>query len=188
MRPLDLDCADSIASIWQILMKLCSFGLIGVALGITLSMHQINGSDWLGLTMMTMGTAFLAAAKHALGKAHTFTGQYLAKTQLTRGIYSITRNPLYFGVLLCELGGGLFVVHQLLLLSPEYYRSWLSILAIPLFYAMSFNWIMAMCESHQLERCFGEEYRRYSAQVPFLFPSIRRFVALRKEQTHDRCS
>ena len=40
------------------------------------------------------------AAKRALGKAHTFTGQYLERPELvTRGVYSITRNPLYFGVL-----------------------------------------------------------------------------------------
>jgi protein-S-isoprenylcysteine O-methyltransferase Ste14 len=180
---------DFVASIWQVFMKVCSFSLIGVALGITFSVHRINVSDWMGLTIMTTGTAFVAAARHALGEAHTFTGQYRAKPQLvTRGIYSITRNPLYFGVLQCELGAALFVIHQLPMLSPKNYRYWLSILAVPLLYVVSFNWIMAMCESHYLERYFGDEYRRYRAQVPFLFPSIRLFVALRKEQNHDRCN
>jgi protein-S-isoprenylcysteine O-methyltransferase Ste14 len=55
-----------------------------------------------------------------------------------------------------------------------------------LFYAVSFNWIMAVCESGYLERHFGEEYRRYRAQVPFVFPVIRSLIAVRKELSNDR--
>ena len=96
---------DFVAPVWQKLMKFCSFLLVGVAVWITLSVRQLNATEWLDLALMASGTAFVAAAKHALGKAHTFTGQYLEKPILvTRGIYAFIRNPLYFGVLQCELG------------------------------------------------------------------------------------
>ena len=85
---------DFVAPVWQKLMKFCSFLLVGSAVWITSSVRQLNASDWLDLAVMASGTAFVAAAKHALGKAHTFTGQYLEKPMLvTRGIYAITRNP-----------------------------------------------------------------------------------------------
>lgn len=166
---------DFVALVWQKLMKFCSFLLVGVAVWITLSVRQLNATEWLDLALMASGTAFVAAAKHALGKAHTFTGQYLEKPKLvTRGIYAFTRNPLYFGVLQCELGASLLVIHQTPGLLPRIYLYWLSVLAMPaLLYAVSFNWVMAVCESRYLESIFGEEYRRYCAEVPFFVPWIR---------------
>src|SRR3989442_1346910 len=152
---------DFVAPVWQMLMKFCSYLLVCGAIWITLSIRQVNASDWLDLAVMASGTAFVVAAKHALGKAHTFTGQYLKKPRLvTRGAYAMTRNPLYFGVLQCELGASLFVIHQAPILSPQSYPYWLGVLAVALFYAVLFNWIMAACESRYLEHYFDEEYRR----------------------------
>ena len=165
---------DFVTLAWQRLMKFCSFLLVGAAVWITFSVRQLNAVDWLDLALIASGTAFVAAAKHTLGKAHTFTGQYLEKPMLvTRGIYAITRNPLYFGVLQCELGASLFVIHQAPRLLPQRYLYWLVVLAAALLYAVSFNWIMAARESRYLERYFGEEYRRYCAAVPFFIPWIR---------------
>jgi steroid 5-alpha reductase family enzyme len=166
---------DFTLSAWQTLMKFCSFLLVGVAVWITFSVHQVNAGDWLDLAVMASGTAFVAAAKRGLGKAHTFTGQYLEKPMLvTRGIYAITRNPLYFGVLQCELGASLFVIHQAPELLPQTYLYWLGFITVALLYAVSFNWTMAVRESRYLESYFGKEYRRYSAEVPFFIPWIRR--------------
>ena len=165
---------DFVTGPWQKLMKFCSFLLVGATVWITFSVRHLNASDWLDLAVMASGTAFVAAAKHALGKAHTFTGQYLEKPLLvTRGIYAITRNPLYFGVLQCELGASMFVIHQAPGQLPETYLYWLGFLAVALIYAVSFNWIMAVCESRYLESCFGEEYRRYCVEAPFFIPRIR---------------
>ena len=58
-------------------------------------------------------------------------------------------------------------------LLPQSYHYALGILAVALLYAVSFNWIMAVYESRYLERYFGEEYRRYGADVPFVIPLIR---------------
>ena len=165
---------DFVAPAWQTLVKLCSFSLVGAFVWFTVSVRQVNTGDWLDLAVMASGTTFVMAAKRALGKAHTFTGQYLERPELvTRGVYSITRNPLYFGVLQCELGASLFVVHQAATLRPQVYPYWIGILAAVLLYVVVFNWNMAIREACYLRRYFGEEYRRYSGNVPFIFPVIR---------------
>ena len=169
---------DFVSVAWQTLMKLLSFMLIGAFVGITLLLSQVMAADWLALAVIASGTAFIAAAKRSLGSVHTFTGQYLEKPGLvTQGVYATTRNPLYFGVLQCELGASMLIVLKAPLLWPESHPYWLGALGAALLYALSFNWIMAVHEARRLERHFGEQYRRYRADVPFLFPLIR----LRKE-------
>ena len=95
----------------------------------------------------------------------------------------MTRNPLYFGVLQCEVGAAMFVVHQapILLPGPQYL---IGVLTIALLYAVSFNWNMAKREAGYMHRHFGEEYQRYRNRVPFVFPLITpliRLLRLRKE-------
>lgn len=159
---------------WQTLMKICAFSLIGGFIWLALSMKEPAPIDWLGLAFMVSGTAFVAAAKRALGKTHTFTGQYLENPRLvTSGVYAITRNPLYFGVFQCELGALLCAVHQLPILLPHGYPFWLAAFCLALFYAVLFNLTMALREARQLERQFGEPYCRYRASVPFLVPFLR---------------
>ena len=129
--------------------------------------------DWLGLGLMLSGTAFVAAAKSALGKTHTFTGQYMDKPQLvTHGVYAFTRNPLYFGVFLCELGVLLCAVHQVPMLLPQSYAYWLGAFGLALLYAVAFNLAMASREASQLEHQFGDDYRHYRSRVPFLIPTL----------------
>ncbi len=169
---------DFAAPVWQTLMKLCSFLLVGAFLWIALSTHQVSLGDWLDLAVMISGTTFVTAAKNELGRAHTFTGQYLANPRLvTTGVYAITRNPLYFGVLQCEVGASLLVVHHGTVLFPRSYPYGLSILAVALLYAVFFNWYMAVHEARYLLRYFGEEYRRYRTDVPFAVP----LIGLRKD-------
>jgi len=165
---------DFIAPAWQVLMKLCSFALLGGFGWIALAMHAPSPLDWLGLASMASGTAFVAAAKRALGKTHSFTGQYLEHPQLvTHGVYAITRNPLYFGVFQCELGAVLCVAHQVPALLPQAYPYWLSAFGAALAYAVAFNWGMALREARQLECCFGDAYCRYRTAVPFLVPTFK---------------
>ena len=131
---------DFVAQAWQRLMKICSFSLIALFIWIVLLMKEAGAMDWLCLTVMTIGTAFVCAAKGGLGKAHTFSGQCLEKPILvTRGIYSRTRNPLYLGVLLCEIGASLFVLHQAPIVFPYTRLFWLSLFLPALLYAVGFN-------------------------------------------------
>ncbi len=162
---------DFVGRGWQGLMKLCAFGLIAGFAWAVAGAGEVRAIDWIGLALAASGTAFVAAAKRALGSAHTFTGQCLERPQLvTHGIYARTRNPLYFGVFQCELGALLVVAHQALAQSPYGDAWWLAAFAGALAYAVAFNWNMARREARYLEHCFGANYRRYAAQVPFLLP------------------
>ncbi len=163
-----------VAPVWQRLMKVCAFSLIGGFVWLALSITHVAFVDWIGLVFMLAGTGFVVAAKMALGKTHTFTGQFLECPQLvTHGVYAITRNPLYLGVFLCEFGAFLCALHQVPILLPEHYPYWLAAFSLALFYAVSFNWTMAGREARQLERHFGEPYRRYRSSVPFLVPLLK---------------
>ena len=165
---------------WQVLMKACSFSLIVAfvafiaVIGITSPVHEMQAADWLGLVVMLTGTACVMAAKRALGRSHTFTGEYLERPKLvTWGIYRFTRNPLYLGVFLCEVGASMVVVGRAPTVWPQAHLPWLAVLALPLIYAIAFNLSMAFREARYLRRYFGEDYLRYSEAVPFLVPSIR---------------
>jgi protein-S-isoprenylcysteine O-methyltransferase Ste14 len=165
---------DFVAPIWQALLKLCAFSLTVAFAGIAMSATHTSAIDWSALAMMAAGTAFVVAAKRALGNAHTFTGQFLGKPRLvTHGVFALTRNPLYFGVFLCEAGAALFVAHQAPELFPLSHPYGFAALAMALAYAVAFNWSMALNEARYLQDCFGDAYRQYQARVPFLIPSIR---------------
>lgn len=163
-----------VAPVWQSLMKFSSFALIAGFTWIAFSVRQLDMTDWLSVAALAAGTAFIVAAKRALGAVHTFTGQYLDQPGLVmHGVYAMTRNPLYFGVFLCESGAVLFMLHQAPALLPESYPYWLTVLAWALAYAVAFNLDMAVNEARYLQECFGDDYRNYQARVPFLIPSIR---------------
>ena len=163
-----------VAPVWQRLMKGCAFLLIGGFVWLALSMTQAAFADWIGLLFMFAGTSFVMAAKAALGRSHTFTGQYLERPRLvTNGVYAVTRNPLYFGVFLCEFGAFLCALHQVPILLPQHYPYSLAAFGLALLYAVSFNWTMARREARQLECHFGEPYRRYRLSVPFLVPWLK---------------
>ncbi len=160
-----------ITPFWQMLMKLLSFALIAAFVYGVWSVRFPGAVDYLALVLMASGTGFVAAAKQVLGKAHTFTGQYLRKPDLiTHGVYAVTRNPLYFGVFQCEIGASLFLLHQAPAVWPQSWPYWLCGLAAALVYVVSFNLRMAVHEAVYLENVFGDRYRHYRARVPFLIP------------------
>jgi protein-S-isoprenylcysteine O-methyltransferase Ste14 len=164
---------DFVPPLWQALMKTCSFALISAFMWIAYSVKQLHLIDWLSLAALVGGSAFVVAAKRALGAAHTFTGQYLEQPRLVmHGIYARTRNPLYFGVFMCEFGACIFMLHQVPVLLPQTYVYWLSGCAAALVYVIAFNWNMARCEARYLHERFGDAYRQYQSRVPFLIPSI----------------
>lgn len=162
---------DFVSPVWQFIMKFSSFLLIGAFVWIAFQIQQINAIDWLSLLLTICGTAIVTMARTTLGKAHTFTGQCLEKPELvTQGVYRFTRNPLYFGVFLCEIGASLLVLHQVPNLYPHNYQYVLIGLSAALLYAVIFNVKMAIREANYLESCFGEAYRQYRSSVPFLIP------------------
>jgi predicted metal-dependent hydrolase/protein-S-isoprenylcysteine O-methyltransferase Ste14 len=164
-----------VAPAWQRLHKLSALVLIGGFAWLIAAMYRPDAIDWLALTLGAVGTGFVVAGKRTLGDAHTFAGQHKERPRLvTSGVYAVTRNPLYLGVFLSELWMLLVTLHQLPVLWPASYGYGLGPLGAALAYAVWFNAAMAIREASQLERCFGDAYRRYRSAVPFLIPSLRR--------------
>ena len=164
-----------VATRWLTLMKLLSFSLIACFAAVLVSLQDVGFGDWLCLVLMASGTAFIVAAKRTLHTAHTFTGQYLNTPQLvTRGVYSLTRNPLYLGVFQCEIAAAIIVFRHAEALWPTASVPMLWILTFALLYVVAFNLKMARLESRYLNKFFGQAYTAYSACTPFLFPSFSR--------------
>ncbi len=92
------------------------------------------------------------------------TNRQRADVLNTTGLYSIVRNPLYVGNYLILLG--------VTLLS----QNWeLILINTTLFLAVYVPIIMV--EERFLLETFGDRFRRYSAKVPCLVPSLRRWIA-----------
>jgi len=71
------DAQRFVAPVWQTLMKFCSFSLIVAFAAVVIHVTEPETIDWVSLSLLAVGTAFVVAAKYALGVAHTFTGQFL---------------------------------------------------------------------------------------------------------------
>jgi protein-S-isoprenylcysteine O-methyltransferase Ste14 len=90
------------------------------------------------------------------------TKRQLAETLNTTGMYSVTRNPLYFGNFFTMLGVILFV------------RSWwlclISVLTFWLYYKR-----IIMAEENFLKNKFGKKYEAYPNRTPSFFPNIKKW-------------
>ena len=84
-----------------------------------------------------------------------------SRTLITSGVYSRTRNPMLFGYLLCLCGLGLLE------------GSSSSAFLLPLIYLGVWVVWIRLREEPALERRFGEGYRRYWEETPFLIPRLR---------------
>lgn len=85
--------------------------------------------------------------------------QIYADKLVTSGIYSICRNPMYFGNILILLGVGIFANSALFVF-----------LTIPTFIFLYATIILA--EQSYLENKFGEEYKLYKQNVNAIIPDI----------------
>lgn len=109
-----------------------------------------------GLALMALGQAVRLAASAAIVKSRTLT---------TSGPYAAVRNPLYLGTLL--MTAGLLTM----LSSPS--RPLLTA-GLWIFAVEAFGWIYYVTirrEEEYLMSVYGEDFRRYVASVPCLFPA-----------------
>ena len=105
-----------------------------------------------GVLLMT-GLGFIASARILF----TRTGQSPAPWKpspelILKGPYRFTRNPMYLGITLFELGLGLAVNNL-----------WISLFAAPALLTVHF--IAVLPEERYLSEKFGESYKAYLAQV-----------------------
>ncbi len=83
------------------------------------------------------------------------------ETLVVVGPQRYTRNPLYFGVVLIVLGWGLYNATAYILLATLLLVLWFRLVLIPF-------------EEKELLALFGEQYTKYSEEVPMLVPFTKR--------------
>jgi len=80
---------------------------------------------------------------------------------VVHGPYRYVRHPLYFGVILLVIGWWLLLDYTFLLISAILLLLW-------------FNFVVAGFEEKELRAMFGEQYERYSREVPKIIPFTKR--------------
>jgi protein-S-isoprenylcysteine O-methyltransferase Ste14 len=120
----------------------------------------VYGLEAFGIALIICGTAMVVLGFVAL--RNTFQpGGFAPRSQdplVTRGIYSLLRNPLNAGVLSVTLGLALVVQS-------------LFVIALFIIYLILVLRVISI-EENQLSEAFGEEYRSYSQKVRRLVPFI----------------
>src|SRR6185295_12734359 len=101
-----------------------------------------------GLPFALIGVLFRALAAGVIQKDSSLA---------TTGIYSLTRNPLYFGSALLAVGFAIMSADEIAA----------TLLAIP--FVLIYPRVILREEEH-LERLFSGEFRKYKAHVPRFFP------------------
>jgi protein-S-isoprenylcysteine O-methyltransferase Ste14 len=85
---------------------------------------------------------------------------------ITSGIYSLTRNPMYLGVLMIGLGVNLAL-----------FKWWFFVLFLAAFLAIYLNQMSK--EAKALSQRFGEEYKKYTLATPVFFPCAKTILTTR---------
>jgi protein-S-isoprenylcysteine O-methyltransferase Ste14 len=127
----------------------------------------VVGTPWvrvLGLVILLCSTAFTLWARVALGTMWSSSPMVKAQHQLrTDGPYSITRHPIYTGLLGMLLGTVLLVG----------FGRWLVLLPV----GLAFAEIRIHLEEGLMLATFPDAYPRYRRRVPQLVPGLRRRTA-----------
>ncbi|MBI3008236.1 MAG: isoprenylcysteine carboxylmethyltransferase family protein [Candidatus Omnitrophica bacterium] len=110
--------------------------------------------DALGVTILLFGFLFRISARGLKAKK-SCNGKKL----ITDGLYSLIRNPMYFGTLLIGLGVILVI-----------FKWWVFLLFFSIFLLIYIPQINK--EEKELSKYFGDEYRLYCEKVPGYFPNI----------------
>ena len=106
-----------------------------------------------GIVILVVGLGFAASARILFKRTGQSPVPWKPTPELIlKGPYRITRNPMYLGVTLIQLGLGLAVNNL-----------WISLFALPALLAVHF--IAVLPEERYLSEKFGESYKTYLAQV-----------------------
>jgi protein-S-isoprenylcysteine O-methyltransferase Ste14 len=116
---------------------------------------------WVGAAVLVVSTAFTLWARVALGAMWSSMPAKRAGHELrTRGPYSVTRHPIYTGLLGMLVGTGLI----------DHIGFW--VVVVPFTAVMLIFKLRA--EERLMRDAFGDAYVAYERQVPGLFPLPRR--------------
>ncbi|MDQ7744327.1 methyltransferase family protein [Hydrogenophaga pseudoflava] len=119
--------------------------------------HVPTGVDgWSVLLLVLVGLSFDLAGLLAFRASRTTVNPLRperASSLVTRGVYRITRNPMYVGMVFLLLAWGVYLAQ------------WPALLLGPVAYVLYLTRFQIVPEERALLLLFGEEYRAYMARV-----------------------
>jgi protein-S-isoprenylcysteine O-methyltransferase Ste14 len=114
---------------------------------------------WIGLAMVATGLAFAVWARRYLGR--NWSGHVTVKQDhelIRSGPYALVRHPIYTGILFAILGTAVAI------------GEWRALIGFALITA---GFVLKLrVEERFMSETFGEQYRRYRAEVPALVPFV----------------
>lgn len=116
---------------------------------------HVSARIWLSAIFGTLGIAVALMGVLAFRQAKTTVdprAPHEATSLVVRGVYKISRNPMYLGFLLVLIGWAIFLANSV------------AILLVPIFVLYMNRFQIAPEERYMLEK-FGAEYQSYTAQV-----------------------
>jgi len=131
------------------------FLIAGFLLGLFIPLEAFNGllSFVLGASFTLLGFFFVISAFRLFKKKGTNIPPTLPATVIvSTGLYKVTRNPMYLGMMLIYLGVGVYMNSL-----------WILILSVPLFIVI--NKGVVDREESYLENKFGKTYLDYKSSV-----------------------
>ncbi|MBZ2166485.1 methyltransferase family protein [Methanobacterium spitsbergense] len=121
----------------------------------------------LGFIFVIIGIILNSIAIMNLGYKYSENNTGNIDKLVTTGIYSYTRNPMYFGQ--GTIVVGLFIIFPL------------TIFLIPLFLFLFALYSRATTEEKELYEKFGEDYIHYRTEVSFIIPNPLRFMRRKRK-------
>lgn len=138
--------------LWALLLMAGTYGLsLLPGLG---TLPTLDGARPFGLIVIIAALALIFAAMVQFRRANT---QLLPTSEtnnalVTSGLFALTRNPMYLGMVVFCIGGALWMERALMLASPL------------LMFAVA-NWVFIPFEEAKMRRQFGEAFNAYTKRV-----------------------
>lgn len=155
---------EKIATYLQIFVLLATLAIVTLECLNVLNPHFEIGTigTAVGLVLCAVGAATTMVSQYQMGKSWRIGVDDSEKTELvTHGMFSLSRNPIYFGMLVVGLGFLVLVPHVAMLIC--YVLAYIGI-----------DLQVRKIEEPHLERVFGRAYEEYTNRINRYVPWIPR--------------
>jgi protein-S-isoprenylcysteine O-methyltransferase Ste14 len=135
--------------LWALLLLAATYGL-SFAPGLGAAMETRPAG--LILLVAALALVFAAMAQFRLANTQLLPHSPTNNTLVTNGLFAVTRNPMYLGMVLFCIGGALWMGRWVMLLAPF------------LMFAVA-NWVFIPFEEAKMRRQFGDSFDAYCRRV-----------------------